>query len=549
MTNNWIYPIGLALCSLSLTALADIQRQPIDTIPKGAVQLSERPDNRSRTWTGIGRLRANNTSFCTATLIDNRNKNSASEKTPSYILTSHRCLNTKAHGNYEYPGGIQANQPITGSIYFNNFDNTLGDLKEYSLKRVVWESNEGLNIALIELDAPLATLIADGIYPLKIANRTPPTGTEVITLGIPEFSNLHAVHCTQLSSVDIATHPWVSTQLLKNKCSSLTSGANGGPVVSRADNQLISVLVASSHGALLKNRCLSDAPCELMGSATVWSPDTHYTRPVSFLNQCFKDGVFTTTDPECDLYQLTSVKLEGNKNLPARILEILPTENDVPPDSYTLEFKVDASHFRYKYTHEASSCGSGENYSQALPSTQTSVRWELDKKLGMHLLCIIAVDSTRSRPTNAQFDNAKIIAIERTPAHPIDKPIVQIKSYKNAVEYYATLWFFDPLIVKRYEIKYGPFNETDCSRPEGYYDLPDWETFTRSSGPWDEIYTHKDHPTDPNLILIKRTVEQLDGNSFDKVIRMPRTAIKLCTVLYNAKDIASEPREDILKPL
>lgn len=549
MTNTWIYPIGLALCCFSLIASADIQRQPIETIPTGAVQLSEHSENRSRTWTGVGRLRADNTSFCTATLIDNRHKNGSTEKTPSYILTSHRCLNTKAHGNYEYPGGIQSNQPITGSIYFNNFNNTLGDLKEYSLKRVVWESNEGLNLALIELDAPLATLIADGIYPLKIANRTPPTGTEVITLGIPEFSNLHAVHCTQLSSVDIATHPWVSTQLLKNKCSSLTSGANGGPVVSRADNQLISVLVASSHGALLKNRCLSDAPCELMGSATVWSPDTHYTRPVSFLNQCFKDGVFTTTDPECDLYQLTSVKLEENQPLPARILEILPTENNVPPDSYTLEFKVDASHFRYKYTHEASSCGSGVNYSQALPSTQTSVRWELNKNIGMHLLCIIAVDSIHSRSTNAQFDNAKIIAIERTPAQPKDKPILQIKKHKGAIGSYFIAWLYDPLIVKRYEIKHGPFKETDCSRPEGYYDLPDWEVFTRSSGPWDRIYTHKDHPTDPNLILVKRTVEQLDEKLFDKIFRIPRTAIKLCTVLYNAKDIPSEPREDILKPL
>lgn len=549
MLNNWIHPIGLALCCITLTALANGHRQPIETIPTGAIKLSEHPDNRSRTWTGIGRLRGDKGSFCTATLIDNRDKTDTPETTPAYIITSHRCLNSLTYGDYEYPGGIQENQPIKGSIYFNNFENTLGHLKEYGLKQVTWQSNEGLNIAIIELDRPLAKLIADGVHPLKIASRTPPTGTEILTLGIPEFSNLHATHCTQLPSVDIATHPWVSTRLLKNKCTGLTAGAYGGPVVSRANNELISVLVASTHGASFNNRCLSDAPCELMGSASEWSPDSHYTRPVSFLNQCFKDGVFTTLSPECDLYQLTSVKLGKNQLLPARILEILPTEKEVTPDRYNVELKVEASHFRYKYTHDANSCGSGAHYSQALPSTQTSIRWELDKNLGMHMLCIIAVGSPQARSTTAQLDNAKIIAIERTPAQPVDKPILKIRSFKNAVEHYSIFWFFDPLFVERYEIKYGPYNETDCLQPEGYYDLPDWETRSRWSGPWDKEYVHKDHPTDPDLILIKRTVEQLDDHTFEKTILAPRTAIKLCTVLYNVKNIPSTPREDILKPL
>ena len=549
MINNLIHPLWLALCCISLSTLADVQRQSIETIPTGAVQLSEHPDNRSSTWAGIGRLRGDNGSFCTATLIDNRDKTEMLETTPAYIITSHRCLNSRTYGDYEYPGGIQVKQPIKGSIYFNNFGNTLGQLKEYALKEVTWQSNEGLNIAIIELAAPLTKLIADGVLPLKIASRTPPTGTEILTLGIPEFSNLHAAHCTQLPSVDIATHPWVSTQLLKNKCAGLTAGAYGGPVISKSHNELIGVLVASTHGAPFKNRCLSDAPCELMGSATQWSPDTHYTRPVSFLNQCFKDSVFTTSDPECDLHQLTSVKLGENQHLPARILEILPTEKAMPLDSFNVEFKVDASHFRYKYTHEASSCGSGTDYSQALPSTQTSIQWELDKNLGMHLLCIIAVDSPLARATNAQFDNAKIIAIERTPAQPIDKPIMQIKGYKSAAEYYFITWAFDPLIVSRYEIKYGPYNETDCTQPEGYYDLPDWEPRSRWSGPWDRDYVHKDHPTDPDVILIKQTVEQLDERVFSKTISTPRTATKLCTVLYNSKDIPSVPREDILKPL
>ena len=212
------YSAWLALCCISVSAMADAPRHPIETIPIGSVELSEHPDHRSRTWTGVGRLRGDNTSFCTATLIDTRSESNPEGNSPAYIITNQRCLNTKGHGEYKYPGGIQTNHAFQGNIYFNNFHNTLGALKAHTLKKVTWQSNEGLNIAIVELNTSLSTLIAEGIHPLKIANRTPVTGDEILTLGIPEFKNLHATHCTQMPAVDIATYPWVSTNLLKAGC-------------------------------------------------------------------------------------------------------------------------------------------------------------------------------------------------------------------------------------------------------------------------------------------------------------------------------------------
>ena len=251
------------------------------------------------------------------------------------------------------------------------------------------------------MNTSLSTLIAEGIHPLKIANRTPVTGDEILTLGIPEFKNLHATHCTQMPAVDIATYPWVSTNLLKNKCSGLTDGANGGPIVNKASNELTNILVASTHNGRFNDRCLEKSPCELVGNSSIWSPDTHYTRSVTFLNQCFINGLFTTIDPECELYKLTSVVL-GEVQLPSpRILEISPVGKDSPPDIYDIALTVEAPYFRYKYTHDAKSCRDGTDYSQAWPSTHSPIRWELDKNIGMHMLCILSVDSPSARSTPA----------------------------------------------------------------------------------------------------------------------------------------------------
>lgn len=538
----------LSTTFICLNTIAHPQPAPIEAIPAGPVKLSDNLESRTRTWTGIGRLRGDNTSFCTATLIDTRG-NIPSETAPAYIVTSQRCLNTKNFGQYVYTGGIQQNVPILGAVYFNNFYNRLGQLKTYELSEVAWQSDEGLNIAIIKLSAPLSRLMAEGIHPLKVADRIPSEGTEILTLGIPEFENLQAAHCTQLAVTDIASHPWVSTNLLKNRCSNLKPGAEGGPVVSKTGNELISVLVASTHDAEAKNKCLANAPCELAGSESVWSPESYYTRPVSFLNQCFINGVLNADSPACDLHLLSSVNIAEDQRPPARITETLPTEAALVPNVFSIGFTTDAPYYRFKYTHDAHLCGSTYDYSQAYPSTQTPINFTLDQALGMHVLCILGVESHLARITNAQLDHAKKVAIERITAHHVHAPNLQIKRSRFHGEFYYINWYHDLSVMDHYKVKYGPYELTDCAQPEGYEEIPGFEVRHREYGPWEENYEHKAHPSNPELILIKQTKQQLESGVFSQRINSPRHTIKLCTLLFNLQQVPSPAREDILKPL
>lgn len=100
-----------------------------------------------------------------------------------------------------------------------------------------------------------------------------------------------------------------------------------------------------------------------------------------------------------------------------------------------------------------------------------------------------------------------------------------------------------------YKIKYGPYESTDCANTEGYIEIPDHEERARDSGPWEELYLHKEHPSNPELILVKETQEQLVDGTYTKIIRPKESVIKLCTLAFNLNDEASEPRTDILRPL
>lgn len=500
-------------------------------------------------WTGIGRLRSDDKSFCTASLLDTRGHETPTASAPAYVITSQRCLDTTVYGTYTYPGGIQHNTPLTGHVYFNNFDSTPSLIKKYAVKTIAWQSDESMSLAIIELEAPLSALLDDGIQPLKIARDTPPKNTEIRMLGVPDFSSLYSSTCTQQAAVDIAAYPWVSNDMLSNQCASFTQGGHGAPVLNKATHELISLSITNTHGFSPDEKCLEVSPCELMGGKSLWSPDTHYTRPVAFLNQCFARGVLAVSRPECALHKLNSVVIDEAQLPPARIMQKLNADEKSTPDTFKINLTTDTPYFRYKYTHSAAECRNGQQYSQITDATQTSVDFTLDDKIGMHLLCILGVDSHEDRPTTAQYRAAKIIAIERIAASPAQAPHMLLEAYSYNDQYHSVYWYYDSPFLDHYEIKYGPIESTDCANPEGYAEIPGFEERLRNDGPWEKLYEHKDHPTHPELILIKRPRHELNEDNYGEWIKPGDQILKLCTVLFNQENQRSEPRVDILRPI
>lgn len=541
------------LSTLTLNAMANTTPATTERHFADLVHLSDVPGHPSTTWTGIGRLRSSKNSYCTATLIDTRNTAAYSDSAPAYIITSQRCLNTDSAGKYSYYGGIQRNIHAAGMVHFNNFVNRLGQTKSYPFKKIAWQSDLNLDIAIIELKAPLSQLIRAGVHPLKIAPTTPPSGTEIIAFGIPKRSHLSASRCTQLPAVAIASAPWVNTNVLANHCADLTRGGRGGPVVDTASNELISVTVASTYAKNANEKCLDLAPCEIKEGESHWSANTHYSVPVSFLGACFSQGQFAAQALNCDLKNRLSIVFDHGQKLPARLLEKVATDKGLEPDTFNIPFTLKTPFYRYKYTHNLTSCQTPDDYSVPTTSLNAIIKLKVDNRVGMHFLCIIGQPEADSTPTAAQLNNAKIIATDRYAytAKLIPENYVHRHS-TNSDQYTISFKHVSPFF-ERIVYKYGHYDDLDCTDLQGYialfpigfdgYRLPVGDNYPDLIG--------VNLPTYSTLTIPHSNPTK--ASWFGQTVKIDVTAkdhaIKVCTISYNREDVAMTPLTYVIKPL
>lgn len=541
------------LSTLTLNAMADTSPSATEKPPTNLVQLSDVPGHPSTTWTGIGRLRSTKNSYCTATLIDTRITDAYSDSAPAYVITSQRCLNTDSADKYAYYGGIQRNIHTVGMVHFNNFENTLGQTKGYALKRIAWQSDLNLDIAIIELKASLSQLIRAGVSPLKIAPTTPLPGTEIMAFGIPKRSHLSAFQCTQLPAVAIASAPRVNVSVLANQCADITRGGRGGPVLDKASNALISVTVASTHGKNSNEKCLDMAPCEIKEGESHWSANTHYSVPVSFLNACFAQGKFAADALNCDLKNRVSIVFDQGIKVPERLLEKVATDKMPELDTFNIPLTVKAPFYRYKYTHSLAACQMADGYSVKTASDNTVINLKVDNMVGMHFLCIIGLPAEDSTLTAERLNAAKIIAAERYAYTAKLAPDNYVKrSSTNSDEYLISFKHTSPFF-ERFVYKYGDYDALNCADPQGYialfpigydgYRLPIGDNYPDLIGVnLPEYSTLTIPPTNPT-----------EASWFGQTVKIKITArdhaIKVCTISYNRENVAMEPLTYVVKPL
>lgn len=550
MNTALVLPLLMALSAISFSVTAEIHALlPAPSEPE-LIQASDATDNHSIALTGIGRLQSTRNSYCSASLIDTRSDITHTDMSPAYIITSQRCFNTDSTDNYAYFGGVQSDIPTTGKIHFNNFSNSIGQTKTYTLKNIAWQSDAGLDLSIIELNEPLSQLIADGIKPLKIARETPPTGTAITTLGIPTYSHLSATQCTQLPAVDIASYPWVSARLLPNKCADLTLGGRGGPVLNKTSNELISLVVASTHGMDSHNKCLHLTPCELKGGLSHWEPDTHYTLPVSFLNQCFTRGKFSTDAAGCELDNAPSVWLSQEQHPPARILEAPSVDAAHEHNRLKFSFSTKSPLYRYKHTHNASECLSVDNYSAHMDAQKPEINISLGNTTGMHFICLFGVPSKDHLLATHHLKAAKIIATERF--SPAQQPTAKIKvgrESKNSDRYHVSFEHTSPFF-EHFTYKYGSYSSTDCSSPTDYKPiLP--INFDGNN------LTYQTDPNTPGILfpgdLSVPPLRKNNGPWFGQTITLKviakEQAIKVCSISHNRERVPMAAQTYILNPL
>ncbi|QXI47537.1 MULTISPECIES: trypsin-like peptidase domain-containing protein [Pseudomonas] len=146
-------------------------------------------NGQSAQWTGVGRLVSQN-KHCIGTLLDSSDA-ATDPAAPAYVLTAGHCV-----GGIN--GKVLVDRPINGSISFNYFVDTQDQRHTVPLKRTIWNSLQGADLALLELDAKLEELRTLGITPLK-PGPSPAPGSAVLVVGEPSSigKGLRLSTCTE----------------------------------------------------------------------------------------------------------------------------------------------------------------------------------------------------------------------------------------------------------------------------------------------------------------------------------------------------------------
>lgn len=429
--------LGAALAYLALQATAADYGQGLAD-QAGPVTL-ENADNQNAHWSGIGRMSAG----CIGTLIDTRDP-WTDNNGPAYIITNGHCANAKN-------GTITHDQPITGTIAFNYFADTASKRQVVALKRLVWSSIQGVDLALLELDAPLRAVMETGIVPLKIDPPTP-VGSPILVVGDPinPGLGLRLSTCTMQKADAHVERPWVWRNILRNQCAGMDDGASGSPILNRANNNIVGLINSTSFRSYRPSA----------------SEGQNYGVPITRLFRCGMGGRADLTLDGCDL--LPGFALEQqNPNAFQRVHKIATAEDGSPQvPSWNYEFIIDTQFYRYKTTRDALQCENPAHYSDTLPGPRAKIEDTVGPEPGRHFLCIVGVESPEQSASRALMANSMSVAVDLFEQAPVPEPSVLIEPRRSGD--IKVTWTLDPPHLDTYRAKRGPIASTDCADERGY---------------------------------------------------------------------------------
>ncbi|MCU1761880.1 serine protease [Pseudomonas sp. 14P_8.1_Bac3] len=418
-----------------------------------AVLLENRTGNYKH-WNGIGKIFWNDDPACTASLLDTRDANNLATG-PAYLLTAAHCV----------PGVIR--RPLApdekATVKFNYFTDTSASYRSYGIKDTLWKDFQHTDLAIMELDATLATLLKDGISPLRLASDWAQDATDVLIVGAPgrlAQAGLRLAACTQeATAAALVEGDRVYPSALKNRCQDIRPGSSGSPVLDRKSGEILSVVSTSTYGATADEQCFDNAPCEVKNGNITWSPDTHYSFAADQVRSCFNEGVFTHTSSACQFDP--AFKVTELEYWPTQYVA-MPKDPGSPDPALNAQFSLSTPLYRFKTVRDAMDCRSPRNYSGTLDASKAVLDTPLSRDAGMHYLCVIGVESADTRPTATLMKSAWITPVqlvERTPVR-MPEPTLTLGADWN----YSVTWRY--LIPTHFGTLYysGPAADTDCSK-------------------------------------------------------------------------------------
>jgi V8-like Glu-specific endopeptidase len=477
--------IGMAIITGALLT-GPAQAQPVAAASEPrAFQALSNATRQSAGWTGIGRLVRQDGSACTATLIDPFPAGLAVD-TPAYVLTAGHCV-TDAHG------AIEVDVAFAGTLTFNYFVDTTASQVIAEVTRLRWASRQGVDLAILELDTPLAQLRAAGVTPLKLA-KVHGAAPFARVIGAPAQAYLLGATCQVRSVAAVIEQPWLLRDALSTDCLGMLPGQSGSPMIDPETATVIAVIGTTTHGSQAQWRCQRDTPCESESHQPVWIADTNYASRVDHLSACFQDGRLDLGLLHCPL--LPGFALDVPDWTPAHSRIRLESDAQGLPvaPSWNLAFSLDKPRYRFKPAEYARQCEDPVGYSHTIDSTDAYIDTPIGTRLGLHYLCILGVDNAEQVSSRGLMRNAFSHATELFPAGPTPLPAPTLLRTEAG---YDVTWSIDPPLITRHRVKHGPVAEVPgCDE----------------SGEWTSVWYRRTFSYAADTLPVRLCAYAFDGN-------------------------------------
>ncbi|WP_223544557.1 trypsin-like serine peptidase [Pseudomonas sp. A-B-19] len=401
------------LCSTGLIGLLatcavqarDLGEGAVNDSPSRALQNSE---HFYELWSGVGRLSLQSGESCSAVLLDTRNRQGRASG-PAYLLTSGHCV------FFQY-GSARTNLPLNASVTFHYFHDTPKRQRQYAIRTARWSSLVGSDLAVLEVEATLASLIQAGINPLKLASHQTDESHDVLNVGAPggfTEQGLRLSACAEQTAGTFVDHPGVFPLAMKNSCD-LHAGSSGSPMLNRRTNEITGIVskVAASRNTPAPPGCEQSTSCT--------AARFNYSYSANFLHKCFIDGVFTSDGVDCSLEPVELTVTEPWK-LRSYVHRTQNADGQIVLPTWDFRFSLEAPFYRYKTVRNARDCKAFDNYSIAISAEDAYINTEIGPQSGAHALCIIGVGSAQQSLTRASLNNVFTRAVYAAPFQVISR--------------------------------------------------------------------------------------------------------------------------------
>lgn len=385
----------IGLLAISAAQARDLGEGAVNDSPSRALQNSE---HSYEIWSGVGLLSLQSGLTCSAVLLDTRNRQGRATG-PAYLLTSGHCV------LFQY-GSARTNPPFKASVTFHYFHDMPQRKRRYAIRTARWSSLVGTDLAVLEVNATLASLIQAGVNPLKLASHQTNESQDTLNIGAPSGfteQGLRLSACTEQTAGTFIDHPGVFPLAMKNSCD-LHGGNSGSPMLNRRTNEITGIVskVVTSRNTPAPPGCEHSTSCK--------AARFNYSYPANFLHTCFIDGVFTSDGADCSLEPVELTVTEPWK-LKSYIHRTQNADEQVVLPTWDFRFSLEAPFYRYKTVHNARDCKAPDHYSAAISAEDAYINTEIGPQSGAHALCIIGVTSGEVQLTRAMLNNVFTSAV------------------------------------------------------------------------------------------------------------------------------------------